>query len=164
MWVSDDKLFTDISYHIVKSEIVVFGLDNCMENHLQKNVAKFFSHHFRRVTVDSLHDLIDFFKKIFLDRLMGLDLIPRAAVLASENYHDIRKIIDIKAVFSKQFLNFIAHYIITFPKGCLLIINHFAQNFKGFADFFLKICNLQYFSAFRTININKKSTLCYQFL
>ena len=85
----DDELFTDIVHHISEVEGVYLLFHPGMEHHLQQHIPQLLPKEDRILLVDSLYSLVGFLNKVAPDALMGLFPVPRAAIFAAEDLHNL---------------------------------------------------------------------------
>ena len=98
MGVAVYQLLADIISHIVEIERSVFTLDLRMEYYLEQQVAELLAKHFGAVLVDALTYLVGFLDEVGANALMGLDLIPGAAVFGSQYFDDMPEVVDTVSV------------------------------------------------------------------
>ena len=100
--MAEDKLLAHLAADLFHIETAPFLLDDGVEHHLHQDVAQLFLHHDRVVSVDGFQRLACFFQKVFPDGSVGLDFVPRTAVLpVSQDADDLHEVFR-RIVFTRR--------------------------------------------------------------
>ena len=91
--MAEDQLLAHLAADLFHVKTAPLLLDDGVEHHLHQDVAQLFLHHDRIVSVDGFQRLARFFQKVFPDRSVGLDFVPRTAVLPiSQDADDLHEV------------------------------------------------------------------------
>ena len=91
--MAEDQLLAHLAADLFHVETAPLLLDDGVEHHLHQDVAQLFLHHDRVVSVDGFQRLARFFQKVFPDGSVGLDFVPRTAVLpVSQDADDLHEV------------------------------------------------------------------------
>ena len=91
--MAEDQLLAHLAADLFHVETAPLLLDDGVEHHLHQDIAQLFLHHDRVVGVDGFQRLACFFQKVFPDGSVGLDFVPRTAVLpVSQDSDDLHEV------------------------------------------------------------------------
>ena len=93
MGVAEQQLLHHAVAHVVYGEAPRVGLDIRVEHHLHQHVAQLLPEKDGVVVVDGLGGLVGLLQQSAPDGLVGLRLVPRAAILRAEQTDDLQQIL-----------------------------------------------------------------------
>ena len=129
-----DELFADAVAHGIEVKNAFFGLHLAVERHLQKHVPQLFFQEMSVAEVDGLQRLVGLLDEVRADGLVGLFLIPGAAVHGvPQKRHDAHQVLGGIVLFLLK-VHQTAHLLNRF-----LILLHAKWLFKPLCPYFCPI-------------------------
>ena len=99
MGVAEDQLLHHAVHHVLHGEPAPLALDVRVEHHLHQHVPQLLPQQVRVVPVDALGGLIGLLQQSPADGLVGLHLVPGAALRRAEHPDDLQQVVVVVSRF-----------------------------------------------------------------